>query len=278
MRRRLLKSMRTPREQGMRQLGDGGPGFSWARASGGDFTTASLRVNASTRRIRKLSPGLASEVTWHVFFIICVLAVVDALVDAGAALTKETNGSRVRKSLDAENMDIAPCDTPGLGVGDLCEGDGECGTDRKLDNCSNDEAQGADIYRIVDGAAPNYKPTKRPTTDCPSGITDDYGQCVDEGCASWYDGCNTCAVRDGRLDACTEMYCDTPKEPKCLESDANGCADDPSWCYGDCSPNDCAYVSQKVKPDGTLARCKKKNTDGERSALEACPVTCGTCP
>ena len=48
--------------------------------------------------------------------------------------------------------------------------------------------------------------------------------------------------------------------------------------YGDCSPNDCAYVGQKVKPDGTLVRCKEKNTDGERSALEACPRTCGTCP
>ena len=56
------------------------------------------------------------------------------------------------------------------------------------------------------------------------------------------------------------------------------CVDDESWCYGDCSPNDCAYVGQKVKPDGTLARCKEKNTDGERSALEACPATCGTCP
>ena len=88
----------------MRQLAKAARASPWARASGGDFTTASLRVNASTRRIRKLSPGLASEVTWHVFFIICVLAVVDALVDAVAALTKETNGSRVRKSLDAENM------------------------------------------------------------------------------------------------------------------------------------------------------------------------------
>ena len=36
---------------------------------------------------------------------------------------------------------------------------------------------------------------------------------------------------------------------KCLDSDANGCADDPTWCYGDCSPNDCAYFGQKVKPD-----------------------------
>ena len=125
-------------------------------------------------------------------------------------------------------MDIAPCDTPGLGVGDLCEGDGECGTDRKLDNCSNDGALGADIYRIV-GGTPNYQPTRKPTG---SGSGGGGGECVD----------------------------------------------DATWSYGTKASNTCAYVSQKVKPDGTLARCKEKNTDGERSALEACPATCGTCP
>ena len=83
-------------------------------------------------------------------------------------------------------------------------------------------------------------------------------------------------MRDGRLDVCTEASCETLKEPKCL--DANGCADDPTWSYGTKASNTCAYVAQKVKPDGTLARCKEKNTDGERSALEACPATCGTCP
>ena len=48
----------------------------------------------------------------------------------------------------------------------------------------------------------------------------------------------------------------------------------PDWMY----PSIRLYVGKKLKPDGTLARCKKKNTDGERSALEACPATCGTCP
>jgi hypothetical protein len=96
-------------------------------------------------------------------------------------------------------------------------------------------------------------------------------------------------------------------QPTKPPTDGGGeCVDDESWCYGDCSPNYCAYVGQKVKPDGqrlgvdmassrrrrdaveavldapfhagSLARCKKKNTDGERSALEACPATCGTCP
>ena len=92
---------------------DGGPGVSWARASGGDFTTA--RVNASTRRIRKLSPVLARAPTRHaivrrgVFWVIEYdgPAVIDALVGAVAALTKETNGSRATEIiLDTENTRI----------------------------------------------------------------------------------------------------------------------------------------------------------------------------
>jgi len=46
--------------------------------------------------------------------------------------------------------DIAHCKT-GLQVGDLCEGDGECGTARDLDNCGRDW----DIYRVA-------KPPKMP--------------------------------------------------------------------------------------------------------------------
>lgn len=54
------------------------------------------------------------------------------------------------------------------------------------------------------------------------------------------------------------------------------CADDPQWSYGTRASNNCAYVGGKVRGDGSLARCKAKNTDGVRSALEACPATCGT--
>ena len=49
---------------------------------------------------------------------------------------------------------------------------------------------------------------------CSSGITDIYDNCVDEGCASWFDGCNTCNVGAGL--GCTMMFCETPQEPKCL--------------------------------------------------------------
>ena len=43
---------------------------------------------------------------------------------------------------------------------------------------------------------------------------DAYGKCVPAGCASYFDGCNTCNV--GAVLGCTMMYCDTPQEPKCL--------------------------------------------------------------
>ena len=44
---------------------------------------------------------------------------------------------------------------------------------------------------------------------------DAYGKSVPAGCASYFDGCNTCNV--GAVLACTMMFCDTPQEPKCLE-------------------------------------------------------------
>jgi len=40
---------------------------------------------------------------------------------------------------------------------------------------------------------------------------------IPENCTSWFDGCNNCSVKDGKADACTLMYCETPTEPKCNE-------------------------------------------------------------
>lgn len=34
-------------------------------------------------------------------------------------------------------------------------------------------------------------------------------------CISYFDGCNNCSVENGRPNACTLMYCETPTEPKC---------------------------------------------------------------
>jgi len=36
-------------------------------------------------------------------------------------------------------------------------------------------------------------------------------------CVSYFDGCNNCTVKDGKADACTLMYCETPSQPKCTQ-------------------------------------------------------------
>ena len=63
----------------------------------------------------------------------------------------------------------------------------------------------------------------------------------------------------------------TPTPPTPTYAPSASCADDATWSYGTKASNTCAYVARKLK------RCKAKNTDGFRNALEACPKTCGTC-
>ena len=56
---------------------------------------------------------------------------------------------------DRSELDIMNCATPGLVEGDLCEGDGECGTFELLNNCySGEPVNGyvADMYRVVTSA------------------------------------------------------------------------------------------------------------------------------
>lgn len=36
-------------------------------------------------------------------------------------------------------------------------------------------------------------------------------------CVSYFDGCNNCSVKDGKPEACTEMYCATPSQPRCTQ-------------------------------------------------------------
>ena len=53
-------------------------------------------------------------------------------------------------------------------------------------------------------------------------IRNEYGICViqesriPENCATFYDGCNTCQVRDGIAEICTMMYCFTNNPTRCL--------------------------------------------------------------
>ncbi|KAH8070392.1 ubiquitin protein ligase [Aureococcus anophagefferens] len=66
--------------------------------------------------------------------------------DEGEVAEEPTRACPAIREADAcpEEVDIAPCDAVGLVPGDFCEGDGECGTDRGLDNCAE-----ADMYVVA---------------------------------------------------------------------------------------------------------------------------------
>ncbi len=38
----------------------------------------------------------------------------------------------------------------------------------------------------------------------------------EKSCLDWFDGCNTCSVKDGKVLSCTEIMCYVMEEPRCL--------------------------------------------------------------
>ena len=67
---------------------------------------------------------------------------------------------------------------------------------------------------LITPEAPPVLAADQEATSSSSCTRDAYGKCVPAGCASYFDGCNTCNV--GAVLGCTMMFCDTPQEPKCL--------------------------------------------------------------
>lgn len=51
-----------------------------------------------------------------------------------------------------------------------------------------------------------------------------------EQCSSYYDGCNTCSVIGGEIWACTERYCVTYDEPKCLSPKSDEVTKQEAFC------------------------------------------------
>ena len=86
-----------------------------------------------------------------------------------------------------------------------------------------------------------------------------------ENCATWFDGCNTCMVRDGRILGCTKMYCQEKSKPYCkkqVDSEENALKDCAVWYDGcnTCRVNNgkiggCTRMACRTK---AKAYCKKK--------------------
>lgn len=53
---------------------------------------------------------------------------------------------------------------------------------------------------------------------------DQWGNCIEEGCSSWFDGCNTCSIQQDGNQICTEITCydiNSMKSSRCLDESTN---------------------------------------------------------
>ena len=74
----------------------------------------------------------------------------------------------VASECPADVAALETCDAEGLGDGDACEADGECGTDKKLNNCPDGTGgTEADVYVLGDAPAPTTAPTPKVPAPAP---------------------------------------------------------------------------------------------------------------
>jgi hypothetical protein len=141
------------------------------------------------------------------------------------------------------------CDKKSMSINDLCEGDGEIGTNTSADNCGN----GFDVYRWVDCAAQPPSPPMTPPT------------CKDVDHTSYGISCLH-----------SPQYCSVPENdfvrrqcPETCETCEEACSDKAQSCLtvtlGDTSNNTCDWVVS-VNP-GYCDQYPCVNRD--------CPASCG---
>ena len=80
-----------------------------------------------------------------------------------------------------------------------------------------------------------------PTVDCSRNAVMDT---IPRNCLTWYDGCNTCSVLNGEIQACTLMMCFTQNEPYCqtFTTDKLHIGD---ICYRSCESLSQSYIDRR---------------------------------
>ena len=92
---------------------------------------------------------------------------------------------------------------------------------------------------------------------------------IPKDCVSWFDGCNRCMVHDGKLNACTRMYCYSQQDnPHCMSYKAGTSPlKEGDVCYRFCENGSESPVQKMDKcPKGTM--CKTK--DASLISFDSC--------
>lgn len=120
---------------------------------------------------------------------------------------------------------------------------------------------------------------------CPRGVNrDENGNCISQvditipnNCMTWYDGCNTCQVRNGRADICTLMYCFVQNEPYCMNFHKNelGVND---ICYRFCEDGSQSFINLRDNcPENTECRSTFNENSVSMISYDSCGSRSWTC-
>jgi len=109
----------------------------------------------------------------------------------------------------------------------------------------------------------------------------DYGKCVNkipDNCATWFDGCNTCSVNNGKLGACTRMYCYTQAESTCNSYYKGYTLNIGDICYRFCEDNSQTNIDKKnCCPSGSKCKSTFNQNSVSMIAYDSCDDRAWTC-
>tara|TARA_B100001123_G_C15226861_1_gene993496 strand:+ start:677 stop:1312 length:636 start_codon:yes stop_codon:yes gene_type:complete len=81
---------------------------------------------------------------------------------------------------------------------------------------------------------------------------------IPENCISWFDGCNTCSVVNGKIGGCTMMMCFRHGTPKCRQYNNNLKLN--NICYQFCEDNSQPMINKRNDcPSGTTCSSTQLN-------------------
>ena len=101
---------------------------------------------------------------------------------------------------------------------------------------------------------------------------DEYGNCITNGCQTWFDGCNSCQIGiNGVYIACSRVFCETPQNAECRDNILANKLRENDICYRFCENGFEPPINRRNDcPPGT--ECIDSNTIGFDSCGERASI------
>lgn len=109
-----------------------------------------------------------------------------------------------------------------------------------------------------------------PSYDCSNVV-------IPDNCVTWYDGCNTCQVRNNRADICTLMYCFQQSEPYCMHFNTDPLREN-EICYRFCEDGSQETINRRDGcPVNTQCVSESQKNSVSMISYDSCGSRAMTC-